>query len=175
MPGECNAVEKTLERSPKDSFQFLIADDDQETREVLRAILSKNGYLRIDEAGTGEDALRALKEKDYHVVLLDKRMPKMDGLEVLKTAMPIQPGCQFIMISAYESIESVIETMNLGSVAFIDKPMKNINTLLEKVEAAIQVVEARREYQSMVDQLNGTGAPPENAREETDEGEDTSL
>ncbi len=174
MSNDLSAVDGAPVESPKDSFRFLVVDDDADTRALLRVILSKNGYPSVDEAGTGEEALRALREKEYHVVLLDKRMPKMDGLQVLEAAKPIQPDCQFIMISAYGSIETVIEAMNLGAFGFIEKPLKEIDALLKKVQSALQVVEARREYNSMVDRLKETGTSPEGAREGTDEGEDGS-
>jgi len=78
--------------------------------------------LEIDTATNGEEALAKLKEKEFGLMLLDIRMPGMDGMEVLRQVREIRPDIGIIMISAYGTIELAVEAMKLGAVDFIQKP-----------------------------------------------------
>ena len=112
----------------------LIVDDEKNIRLTLSQSL-ESLELETDTAVNGEEALAKLKEKDYGLVLLDLRMPGMDGMEVLRRLREIRPDIRVIIITAYGTIESAVDAMKLGAVDFIRKPFspKEIRGLVSQV------------------------------------------
>jgi DNA-binding NtrC family response regulator len=100
---------------------ILIVDDEKNIRLTLSQALETLG-AEIDTAANGEEALTKLKEKEFGLILLDIRMPGMDGLEVLHRVREIRPDIRVIMITAYGTVESAVEAMKLGAVDFLQKP-----------------------------------------------------
>ena len=103
------------------SKPILIVDDEKNIRLTLSQSLEALG-VEIDTAVDGEGALAKLKERDFGLILLDIRMPGMDGMEVLRQVRKIRPDIRVIMITAYGTIESAVEAMKLGAVDFLQKP-----------------------------------------------------
>ena len=103
------------------SKPILIVDDEKNIRMTLSQSLESLG-VETDTAGNGEEALAKLKEKDFGLILLDIRMPGMDGMEVLRQVREIRPDIRIIMITAYGTIESAVEAIKLGAVDFLQKP-----------------------------------------------------
>lgn len=99
----------------------LIVDDEKNIRLTLTQAL-EHLQMKTDTAVNGEEALAKLKEKDFGLILLDLKMPGMDGIEVLRQVREIRPDIHVIIITAYGSIESAVEAMKLGAVDFIQKP-----------------------------------------------------
>jgi DNA-binding response OmpR family regulator len=112
----------------------LIVDDEKNIRLTLSQSL-ESLELETDTAVNGEEALAKLKEKDYSLILLDLRMPGMDGMEVLRRLREIRPDIRVIIITAYGTIESAVDAMKLGAVDFIQKPFspKEIRELVSQV------------------------------------------
>jgi YesN/AraC family two-component response regulator len=83
----------------------------------------------------GQMALKSVEEEDYDIALVDLRMPKMNGIEVLKELKSIKPSLYVIIITAYASIETAIEAMKLGAFDYIRKPFKSkdLNAIINKV------------------------------------------
>ena len=100
---------------------ILIVDDEKNIRLTLSQALETLG-TEIDTAANGEEALAKLKEKEFGSILLDIRMPGMDGMEVLHRVREIRPDIRVIMITAYGTVESAVEAMKLGAVDFLQKP-----------------------------------------------------
>src|SRR5512136_524743 len=103
------------------SKSVLIVDDEKNILLTLSQSLEVL-QLETDTAINGEEALTKLKEKDFGLILLDLRMPGIDGMEVLRQVREIRPDIRIIMISAYGTIEVAVEAMKLGAVDFIQKP-----------------------------------------------------
>lgn len=101
--------------------RVLIADDDPFTRDVLRRFLSERGF-EIETAGDGAQALSAIESFAPDVVLLDIRMPVMDGLECLEQITEKHPDCGVIMISGEADAEMASKTLTMGAADFIYKP-----------------------------------------------------
>jgi len=99
----------------------LIVDDEKNIRLTLSQALEALG-VETDTATNGEEALAKLKEKGFGLILLDLKMPGMDGMEVLRRVREIRPDIRVIIITAYGTIESAVEAMKLGAVDFIQKP-----------------------------------------------------
>jgi DNA-binding response OmpR family regulator len=100
---------------------ILIVDDEKNIRLTLSQALETLG-AEIDTAANGEEALTKLKGRKFGLILLDIRMPGMDGMEVLRQVREIRPDIRVIMITAYGTVESAVEAMKLGAVDFLQKP-----------------------------------------------------
>jgi len=105
------------------SRRILIIDDEENIRRVTRLTLQAAGY-EVGEAGDGERGLEAFGDgSDWDAVLLDQRMPGIDGLETLRQIKERQPSAHVIMSTAYASIELAVDAMKLGATDFVRKPM----------------------------------------------------
>jgi two-component system response regulator PilR (NtrC family) len=103
--------------------KILVADDEQSMREFLDIMLKKEGY-RVTLAGNGEEVLKLIDKDIFDLVLLDIRMPKMDGIAVLKKIKAASPETIVIMITAYASADTAIKAMKEGAYDYITKPFK---------------------------------------------------
>ena len=123
----------------------LIVDDQESIRLALSRMLSKEGYevLLADE---GEKALVILRERKVNVMLSDLKMPKMDGLQLLKASKLVKPEVEVILITAHGTIEKAVGAMKDGAYDFITKPFKKIviaNMIKKAMEKQALVVENR--------------------------------
>ncbi len=112
----------------------LIVDDEKNIRLTLSQALESLD-LETDTALNGEEALEKLNQKEYGLMLLDLKMPGMDGMEVLRQVRQIKPGIRVIIITAHGTIDSAVEAMKLGAVDFLQKPFapKEIRDLVVRV------------------------------------------
>jgi len=101
---------------------ILVVDDEYIVRESLRAWLKKSGYEAVG-AGSGEEALSRLEETPFDVVLLDFKMPGMDGVETLHHIKENYPSTLVVMMTAYGSIESAVRAMKEGAGDYLVKPL----------------------------------------------------
>ena len=114
--------------------KILIADDEKSIRKTLREILEYESY-KVDEAVDGAQAFEMLRDGDYDCALLDIKMPKMDGLEVLTKLQGTDCDTPIIMISGHGSVENAVEATKKGAFDFINKP-PDLNRLLITVRNA---------------------------------------
>jgi two-component system, NtrC family, response regulator AtoC len=127
--------------------RVLIADDEANMRWALDKALSKAGY-EVITAENGQIALESIHSERPDLVLLDLKMPKMDGMEVLRDVKIIAPDLLVIMMTAHGSTPTAVEAMKLGAYDFIMKPF-DIEELLLTVAKALEV----RALRSQVDYL----------------------
>jgi CheY-like chemotaxis protein len=112
------------------AFQnVLVVDDEESMRHLLTVILTDRGY-DVRAVSNGEDALRELSVRDYDLVLSDVRMPRMDGLSLLRKALDLHPDITFIVMSAYGTHDTAIEAMKAGAYDYVSKPFKPDEVLL---------------------------------------------
>ena len=113
---------------------ILIVDDEKNIRLTLSQTLETLG-ADIDTAANGEEALTKLKGREFGLILLDIRMPGMDGMEVLRRVREMRPDIRIIMITAYGTVGSAVEAMKLGAVDFLQKPFdpEEIRELVSRV------------------------------------------
>lgn len=114
--------------------KVLIIDDDQPIRNALRGILEDEGY-KVEEAEDGVQALDLVLKNKYDAALLDIKMPKMDGLEVLDRVFEITMEMPVIMISGHGDIKSAVECIKKGAFDFIQKPI-DLNRLVITIRNA---------------------------------------
>ena len=120
-------------------------------RDVLSALLSSESYA-VDLAEDGARALEMIREKDYGVMLLDLMMPDVDGFQVLEQLTGTDEGPVAIVLTAFASIDRVMQAAKLNAFAFIPKPFKNDELLLAVKNAMAQynlAAENRRLKQSL--------------------------
>jgi DNA-binding response OmpR family regulator len=136
--------------------KILVVDDEETTRRSLADILRLEG-AHVKTAAGGEIAVEALEQEIFDLVLLDLKMPGMDGLDVLRIANKIAPDTQVILLTAHGSLESAIAALRLGAHDYLLKPasptqiLRSVNSgltrrteqlrkrnLLTQLEASVQ-------------------------------------
>jgi two-component system phosphate regulon sensor histidine kinase PhoR len=104
-------------------YHILVVDDERDIRDGSDRILTREGY-KVTTASNGEEALRCVEQTRFAIVLLDLKMPGMDGLEVLRLIRESHPETLIIVITGYATIETAIEAMKRGAYDFMPKPFK---------------------------------------------------
>jgi two-component system, OmpR family, response regulator len=115
-------------------FSVLLVDDETEFLETLVKRLRKRN-LEVNAAAGGKEALDFLAEKLVDVVVLDVKMPDMDGIETLKRIKQVSPDIEVIMLTGHANVEVAIQGMELGAFDYLMKPM-DIDELLYKLQDA---------------------------------------
>jgi two-component system response regulator PilR (NtrC family) len=103
--------------------KLLVADDEQSMREFLDIMLKKEGY-KVSLASNGEEVLKLAERDIFDLILMDIRMPKLDGIAVLKKIKALSPETIVIMITAYASTDTAIRAMKEGAYDYVTKPFK---------------------------------------------------
>ena len=132
------------------AFQnVLVVDDEESMRHLLTVILTDRGY-EVRAVSNGEDALRELSVRDYDLVLSDIRMPRMDGLGLLRKALELRPDLTFIVMSAYGTHDTAIEAMKAGAYDYVSKPFKpdEVVLVLRKAEERLRLSRENRRLRS---------------------------
>jgi DNA-binding response OmpR family regulator len=121
---------------------ILIVDDEKNIRLALSMTLEKLD-MPVETAASGEEALERLAQGEYGLMLLDLRMPGLDGMAVLRQVAKERPEIKVIIITAYGSIDLAVEAMKLGAVDFLQKPFDTgqvremVRRILEKSGGSI--------------------------------------
>ena len=116
------------------NMKMLLIDDDEWIRDSLSIFFESEGCL-IEARETAEEGLRALKEKSYDIIIVDYRLPGMDGLSFLKQIQESCSGAIKIMVTAYGNKEVISEAKRVGTQDIIEKPFstKTIEASLNKL------------------------------------------
>ena len=135
------------------SKRILVVDDEKNIRLTLTQALEGQEW-ETDTAVNGEEALQKLEAQDFNLMLLDLKMPGMDGMEVLRRVAEDRPDVRVIIITAYGTIESAVEAMKLGAVDYLRKPFapEDIRDLVSRVLARGEVNEEHAaDYESRLE------------------------
>ena len=127
--------------------RILVVDDEYLIRWTLQQNLTKEGY-EVLLAETGEEALEKVVEEAPDLMLLDIKLPGMDGYEVLEKALRMDQGIVPIMITAYEDVESVVKTMKLGAFDYITKPF-DFDKVRLSIRKALEASQLKREVKHL--------------------------
>ena len=114
---------------------ILIVDDEPDMRLALGTVLKKQGHS-IVEAGDGESALEEIGKRPVELMLLDIRLPGMDGVQVLKRARQNRSDLPIVMLTGYGSVDTAVKLMQSGADGYLAKPFSN-QRLLEIVEKSL--------------------------------------
>ncbi|MFA6220841.1 MAG: sigma-54 dependent transcriptional regulator [Desulfomonilaceae bacterium] len=115
--------------------RVLIVDDEKDFCDILFRVVKKAGFTAL-VAHDGEMALDMIRQGLPDIVLLDVRMPGMDGIEVLKRARKLNPALPVLMITAYSGVHDAVEAIKQGAYDYLPKPLDN-NALLAKIREAM--------------------------------------
>ena len=104
-------------------IRVLVADDERNLRELMVRELGRKGH-EVDDVGDGEAALARLQEASYDVVVLDMKMPKREGIEVLRELQVLAEPPQVIVMTGFQEVSTAVEAMKLGAYDYLTKPTK---------------------------------------------------
>jgi len=130
---------------------ILIVDDDDAHRKMLTAVLSAEGY-RIQEADDGDTACKAVEKNRFDLVLMDLRMKRMDGDTAQKKMAGINPDIPVVIMTAYGSVRSAVETLKSGADNYLTKPI-DIDELKILVRKTLQQRQLKAENRDLKEQL----------------------
>ncbi len=131
---------------------LMLVDDNEEGLASLQIGFSRSGYEVIAAHGGGE-AIKILDERDVDAVVTDLRMPDVDGMQVLEAAMARQPSPPVIIITAFGTVESAVEALQIGAFTYLTKPL-NIKELRAQVAKAMEMQALRRENLELRREIN---------------------
>ncbi|MHB0867418.1 MAG: sigma-54-dependent transcriptional regulator [Thermoleophilia bacterium] len=131
--------------------RILIVEDEKAALKNLEHVMAKEGYDVVAMLSSS-DALKLLEKREFDVVLTDLRMEKVDGVEILERTKDIYPEAEVIMITAYASVPSAVETMKKGAYDYIAKPFK-LEEVRKVVRGALEKVNLKKENAQLREQL----------------------
>jgi len=155
--------------------KILIVDDDKGIRNTLRDILELEKY-KVDDSPDGLDAIVKLKQNDYDVIIMDIKMPKMDGMEALERIQILKPDIPVIMISGHGNIDTAVDSVKKGAFDFIQKP-PDLNRLFITIRNAMDkssliteknTLQRKVTRKSAVQEIIGNSAPIQFIKETID-------
>ena len=142
-----------MKPTPARAMKILVVDDESMQRDMLKGFLEKQGYA-VAAAANGRDALAMFADQPFQMVLLDHRMPDMNGDALLAEIRKADPRVRAIMITAFSSVDTAVAVMKLGADDFLEKPIDLVQ-LLEKIrniEQALLVADEAADVTHALDQ-----------------------
>ena len=152
---------------------ILVVDDERNIRTLCSRVLAGD-QIEVHGVGTGKEGLQTADEVSPDLVLLDLRLPDMDGIDVLRSLKGRHPETAVIIITGFGQIQSAVEAMKAGATDYLEKPFEHLDKLKLAVSRALEEVRARREIQRLhrlqekeyrVDQLIGESEGTRRLRE----------
>lgn len=125
----------------EEKAHVLVVDDEEAVRGVLEMLLSREGHLH-HVVQSGEAAVDALAQRRFDLVITDKNLPGISGLDVLREVKRKSPDTDVIVMTGYASMDSAIEALNHGATGYLEKPFDHVRIVAEKISG---VLEKRRE------------------------------
>jgi len=132
--------------------RVLIVDDEPSIRFTLQEVLKKEQMLTIDQAANGEEAIKAIREQQYDLVLMDVKMPKMDGMTALREMKRLQPSLPVVMMTAFGTRQLALEALKNGATDYFSKPFE-IDELRVVVRRTLDRQRLMRQVEALQAQL----------------------
>src|SRR5689334_20446240 len=104
------------------SGAILVTDDEPALRDTVADVLAHNGY-DVSLASDAREAMTALEQHDFDIVLADVRMPGMSGLDLLRLCKQLAPETEVVMLTGYSDVENTIECLRNGACDYLAKPL----------------------------------------------------
>ena len=134
--------------------KVLIVDDEIDIVSTLQTYLSESGYKTLG-CTSAKGAIDALKKYDFDILLIDLVMPEMNGIDVLKLALEIDPHLIGIIITGNSTIESAVDAMKAGAFDYLMKPFEFqlLSPVLARAMKVRELSKSEEKYRSLVDEL----------------------
>ena len=138
-------------------MKILLAEDENMTRVALGDMLGRDGH-EVTSCADGPSALDAIRDHEFDVVLTDLRLPRADGIEVLRATQARGGRCKVVIMTAYASTESAVQALRLGAYDYVSKPFQpdEILTILRHIAQLESVVKENQELRARLHDL-GSG------------------
>ena len=128
-----------------EKMKMMLVDDEERYLQTTAKLIEKKGY-EVLTARSGEEALEKLKTHTVHVVILDMKMPGMDGNETLKAAKSLYPLVEIILLTGHATVDSAIDGLKNGAFDYLMKPA-DLDQILEK---ALDAFEKRQRVEEKI-------------------------
>ncbi|MEJ5347323.1 MAG: response regulator [Desulfosoma sp.] len=125
--------------------RVLLVDDEERFRTTMGKLLRKRGF-EVEEAGSGHEAMVRLQQGDVDVIVLDVKMPGMDGIQALAKIKSMDPLPEVIVLTGHANVDAAVEIMRLGGYEYLLKPCP-IDELVAKIEGALEKKRAKEKVQ----------------------------
>jgi two-component system response regulator HydG len=135
----------------REKAKILVVDDEESHRMMLRAVLEEEGY-GVAEAADGPEAIRAVEQELFDLILLDIRMTALDGIETLTEIREISPFVPVLIMTAYASVKTAVEALKAGAFEYLTKPL-DLEELKILVEKALELYHLRTENIALKERL----------------------
>jgi len=151
----------------------LVVDDERNIRALVARVLGQD-QVEVHGAATGKEGLQMADEVSPDLVLLDLRLPDMDGMDVLRALRSRYPEVAVIIITGFGQIQSAVEAIKVGATDYLEKPFEHVEKLKLAVGRALDEVRAKREIRRLhglqekqygVDQIIGDSEPTRSLRD----------
>ena len=119
-----------------EKMKMMLVDDEERFLSTTKKLISRKGY-DVVTASSGAEALEELGSSNIHVVVLDVKMPGMDGMETLKAIKKKYPLVEVIMLTGHGTVESAVDGLKSGATDYLMKPT-DVNELIKKAEEAFE-------------------------------------
>jgi len=144
----------------KQDFRIVVVDDEKSLVLLLSRILKKEGY-QVRGVYSGEEALAVISGFEPNLVITDLKMPGISGIELMEKVKTEKPEIDFIMLTAYASVENAVAAMKCGALDYLTKPLRDPDELRISVEKVIERQALIKTNEGWGLQLDG-GLPPNN-------------
>ncbi|MDX9744693.1 MAG: response regulator [Arcobacteraceae bacterium] len=114
-------------------FKVLILDDEQDILNVIERFLNRRKLVEVLTCTNPIDAIELIKNGDFKMLLTDIMMPEMNGVDVLKEVVKSRPEVKVIMMTAYSTIDKILECDKIGAVDYVTKPFISLKDIESKI------------------------------------------
>src|SRR5688572_19790316 len=149
---------KELPMTEPSGTTVLVVDDEASNLQSLDRIFAKEGF-RVLTAGTGREALDLCRQHRVHVVLTDLMMPGMSGIDLIRALSTVAPDAEVVVMTAYGTIETAVESMREGAYDFVEKPLKRMQ-IVKTVRKAAERHALVEENKSLKQELSALKSRP---------------
>jgi len=132
---------------------ILVIDDEEVVRVLFESLLDEEGYTTL-LAEDGHRGIELLNQHTPAVALVDKNLPDISGLDLIASEKKRHPNTEFIMITGYASLDSAVKAMEVGAFSYLTKPFADMDVVMDRIRAALDVNNLRAGTSELRDRLN---------------------
>ncbi|UCD84087.1 MAG: response regulator [Deltaproteobacteria bacterium] len=136
-------------------MKILIIDDEEVVLEFFQELLAEDDYS-VSVAKNGEEGLEVMGREFFNLLIVDKNLPGINGLEVIRKAKKLSPDTEAIMVTGYASFESVTEALELGVISYITKPFEDITKVKENIKRALEKQDNKFKFRKKMEEMTET-------------------